>query len=136
MDEETQRALKELQLFIFQHNLESIRTGSREIGGWTEESDWDIVVLWKNNAPDVADAFQENWVYGGSGRFDDTSFRSYKAGKINLIQVYDPEEFRLWSLATSVALILKPRTKAERVALFDQVFTRNRRHHIAGSNWL
>lgn len=100
-------------------------TGSRVTkDGWTEESDWDYVIF----DPDMKlepELMKDGWELGGSGVVEVESFRcfsSLKKGNLNFILVNKEEDWKKWVIATNLLKMMNPKTKEERIKLFDTVF--------------
>jgi len=98
----------EMQLFAIIGWIKTqFATGSRVVGGYTEESDFDYVVPW-----DIASDFLVNIglqlppqdkceEYAGSKRFYSFKYRKEEEGpEINLIVVPDHHDFNAWKSAT------------------------------------
>lgn len=102
-------------------------TGSRVTqDGWTEHSDWDYVVYDPEGTLQAKlDKPDSHWVLGGSGNGElGSDFLSYKREDVNLILVNKDEYWKKYIIATNLLKLLNPKTKKERIALFDSVFGR------------
>jgi hypothetical protein len=99
-------------------------TGSRVTkDGWTEESDWDYVVYDPEGTLDKKIRHSIDWSTGESGNgVLGISLTSYKSGPINLILTSDDAVWKKYIIATNLLRLLNPKTKKERIALFDSVF--------------
>ena len=104
------------------------RTGSRAIGGYTEESDWDICVL----ATDIAfsmlelgDAIEDSFIFGGSvaHETDTESWKNFCYEDINLILVFDEKKYNRWHTAKEVTTALELWDKPYRIAMFNSLKT-------------
>ncbi len=100
-------------------------TGSRVTkSGWTNESDWDYVIF----DPDLkleGELLNGSWELGGSGVAEAESFRcfsSLKKGNLNFLLVNKEDQWKKWIIATNMLKMMDPKTKEERVKLFDTVF--------------
>jgi hypothetical protein len=100
-------------------------TGSKvTTDGWTSESDWDYVVY----DPDNTLYFKlsedkSGWSEGLSGNgMVGLDFTSWKQGHTNLILVNKDAIWKKWVIATNLLRIMNPKTKEERIKLFDNVF--------------
>jgi hypothetical protein len=104
----------EIQLIALIHWIEGqFATGSRVIGGYRDESDFDYVVEW-----DIANRFLQNLglclppkeqcsnlEYAGSKRFYSFKYRrDQKDPWINLIVVVDHDDFNAWRYATNALM--------------------------------
>ncbi len=100
-------------------------TGSRVTKyGWTNDSDWDYVIF----DPDLkleGELMKNGWELGGSGLAEAESFRcfsSLKKGNLNFLLVNKEDQWKKWIIATNMLKMMDPKTKEERVKLFDTVF--------------
>lgn len=100
-------------------------TGSRvTASGWTDQSDYDFVVL--DREKKLANFLNglTSWKRGGSG--NGSEFTSYKSTEydctVNLILVDSDKVFRKYCTATEIIKTLDTKTKEERIKIFDMVF--------------
>lgn len=101
-------------------------TGSRVTkSGWTEDSDWDYVIF----DPDMkleGELMKDGWELGGSGavaaELNDRMFSSLKKGQVNFILVCSEDQWKKWIIATNLLKMMDPKTKEERIGIFDTVF--------------
>ena len=109
--------LGELSEMVLQQDGRMFATGSRVIGGWTEESDWDYVVYVRDSYG-MQRVMQRSygWTHGGS----DVS-SSWKKGGVNAIFVFSDLEFLQWQAATMGAKALGLTARPERVAFFEAI---------------
>ena len=109
--------------------LEATLTGSRVIcDPPVLDTDLDVVLLVRSEAPRFADAVQEALEAAGysrtAGDYEDSSelgigFSTFRKGDVNLIVTASPELYRRWCVATSCAIALNLRSKPQRIALFQ-----------------
>lgn len=100
-------------------------TGSRvTTDGWTSESDWDYVVYDPDNTLYfILSEDKSGWSEGLSGNgMVGMDFTSWKQGDTNLILVNKDAIWKKWVIATNLLRIMNPKTKEERIKLFDNVF--------------
>jgi hypothetical protein len=101
-------------------------TGSRVTkDGWTDKSDWDYVVYDpdKNLADKLA---KERWELGYSGNgAPGIDFLSFKQNNVNLILVFQDSVWKKYIIATNLLRMMNPKTKKERIAIFDSVFEKD-----------
>jgi len=102
-------------------------TGSRVTkDGWTEASDWDYVVYDPENTLHNKLSKDSRWSIDGSGNgVLGVDFQSYKQGTTNLIVVCKDTIWKKYIIATNLLRMLNPKTKKERIAIFDSVFGNN-----------
>lgn len=104
--------------FCMRNDIWLRRTGSQLIEG-IEPNDLDYV------ADDPSGKLEEwlnttGWVRGGSER-EEEEFTSYKQGKYNVIICHTREYFTKYLMATELLVKLQPKTKQERIDIFDTV---------------
>ena len=99
-------------------------TGSRVTkDGWTSESDWDYVVYDPDNTLNIKLVEDSSWTLDGSGNgVIGIDFYSFKQGNVNLILTNKDSVWKKYIIATNLLRMLNPKTKKERIALFDSVF--------------
>jgi hypothetical protein len=102
-------------------------TGSRVTqDGWTESSDWDYVVYDPENTLHTKLVKDSSWTLGGSGNgVLGIDFYSFKQGNVNLIITNKDPVWKKYIIATNLLRMLNPKTKKERIAIFDSVFGNN-----------
>ena len=97
-------------------------TGSRVTkSGWTDDSDWDYVIF----DPDLkleGQLMKDGWELGGSGEGLERCFSSLKKGGVNFILVKSEDDWKKWVIATNLLKMMDPKTKEERIGIFDTVF--------------
>ncbi len=99
-------------------------TGSRVTTHFTDQSDHDYVIF-DPECKLEQELMKEGWELGGSGHFADLSgriFSSLKKGPVNFILVSKEDQWKKWIIATNLLKVLNPKTKEERIKLFDTVF--------------
>jgi hypothetical protein len=97
-------------------------TGSRVTkSGWTNESDWDYVIFDPGMKLE-SELMKDGWELGGSGEELDRCFSSLKKGQVNFILVKSEDIWKKWIIATNLIKAMDPKTKEERVGIFDTVF--------------
>lgn len=106
--------------------LEATLTGSRVIcDPPVLDTDLDVVLLVRSEAPRFADAVREDLEAAGYARTSadsselGTGFITFRKGDVNLIVTASPELYRRWCVATSCAIALNLRSKSQRIALFQ-----------------
>lgn len=104
--------------FCMRNDIWLRRTGSQLVEG-IEPNDLDYV------ADDPSGKLEEwlntsGWVRGGSER-EEEEFTSYKQGKYNVIICHTREYFTKYLMATELLVKLQPKTKQERIDIFDTV---------------
>lgn len=104
--------------FCMRNDIWLRRTGSQLVEG-IEPNDLDYV------ADDPNGILEEwlnitGWVRGGSER-EEEEFSSYKQGKYNVIICHTREYFTKYLMATELLVKLQPKTKQERIDIFDTV---------------
>jgi hypothetical protein len=102
-------------------------TGSRvTASGWTDQSDYDFVVLDREKKLAHFLNSLTSWEPGGSGNGEEfTSFKSTEYGvTLNLILVDSDDVFRKYCAATEIIKTLNTQTREERIKIFDMVFGR------------
>lgn len=128
MDDDDRRTLSLVLLMAFERGWPIVSTGSRVIGGATDESDYDYVVLIEGfgrriNEQIVSLGFvRTNDNTGNNPYGTRASVATYRSGSLNLIVTQSKTAFRAWVRATDVAQAISPETKEERVTIFDKVF--------------
>jgi hypothetical protein len=124
MNDEDRNTLRNLLLLAHEHNKEVVPTGSRVIGGATEDSDYDYVMRFGGpiyrNVESIG-FVQQGIVEGEYDRGD--TFVHYRCGNINLISAYGANDLNMWKKCTEVATAMKPRTKEERTTIFEAIRT-------------
>ena len=104
--------------FCMRNDIWLRRTGSQLIEG-IEPNDLDYV------ADDPSGKVEEwlntsGWIRGGSER-EEEEFTSYKQGQYNVIICHTREYFTKYLMATELLVKLQPKTKQERIDIFDTV---------------
>lgn len=104
--------------FCMRNDIWLRRTGSQLIEG-IKPNDLDYV------ADDPSGKLEEwlnttGWTRGGSER-EEEEFTSYKQGKYNVIICHTREYFTKYLMATELLVKLQPKTKQERIDIFDTV---------------
>lgn len=104
--------------FCMRNDIWLRRTGSQLVEG-IEPNDLDYV------ADDPNGILEEwlnttGWTRGGSER-DEEEFTSYKQGKYNVIICHTRGYFTKYLMATELLVKLQPKTKQERIDIFDTV---------------
>lgn len=104
--------------FCMRNDIWLRRTGSQLIEG-IEPNDLDYV------ADDPNGKLEEwlnttGWTRGGSER-EEEEFTSYKQGQYNVIICHTRECFTKYLMATELLVKLQPKTKQERIDIFDTV---------------
>lgn len=99
-------------------------TGSRVTkDGWSEESDWDYVVYDPEKKLLDKLTHAASWTMDGSGNGTaGVDFNSFKSGNTNLILVSKESVWKNYIIATNLIRAINPKTKKERVEIFDSVF--------------
>jgi hypothetical protein len=123
MEATDQTAMSRLLFYVLANGWQVIPTGSRAIGGWTPESDWDYVVCALSGTKMHLNDFlvAEGYEPGGSER-DGGAGYSWRRGNINVIVVTNSFYRDKWAKATEVARVMGVRTKNARVAVFGHIF--------------
>lgn len=127
-------------------------TGSRIIGGWTEASDWDLVVACPLDDPRVLDLkhqmyriieqkvkewrekasrnnpffipYPSDFQVGSKSREGVDYITTLRAGAVNIIIEHRGGDFLdRWRIATDMAIEAGALTKAERVRIFEECGT-------------
>jgi hypothetical protein len=107
-------------------------TGSRVTkSGWKPESDWDFVVLDKDETLQKRLRKDMRWIEDGSGN-KESIFSSFKQAfghsvalpptQINFILVKDKETFGKYKVASELIRVMDCKAKEERVKVFDTIF--------------
>lgn len=128
MSDADRQKLAYLLLLSWEKQLPLLATGSQVIGGATSDSDWDYVLLcerWNRSLADAIESigFQSQSNERGTDEYGNRmTFRTYRSGKLNLIICRQRNVFNDWNRATEVAKALRPRTKQQRIQIFDSVF--------------
>lgn len=129
MSDQDRSKLALLLLLSFEKQLPLLATGSRIIGGATNDSDWDYVLLCERGDRSISDAIESigferssteesyEGVYGNR-----MTYRTYRCGKLNLIVSRSRLAFNKWGQATELAKAVRPQTKQQRIQIFDAVF--------------
>ena len=103
------------------------RTGSRVIGGYTEESDWDICILATDaltfSMYELGAAIGDSFIFGGSvaHETDTESWKNVSTEDINLILVFDEKKYNRWHTAKQVTTVLELWDKPYRIAMFNRL---------------
>ena len=124
MVEADRETLARVLLFCFERSKAIFPTGSRVLGGASVNSDYDYVI----DASNIMDATRQYLVQLGftpadaEREYGDRGSKSFRCGNLNLIVCRGSKPFNNWSRATDVAKLLRPRTKAERILVFESVF--------------
>lgn len=103
-------------------------SGSRVTDHYTDHSDWDYVVYDKDGK--VASVLENyGFTFGGSER-PEAQFQSFRSGDTNIIVCSDKDYYNKYVLATEVMRAANPKTKEERIKIFDTIFgkTNNDQH--------
>lgn len=99
-------------------------TGSRVTTHFTDKSDYDYVIFDPDGKLEVS-LMYDGWELGGSGdkgELTGRAFSSLKKGGINFILVSQESQWKKWVVATNLLKAINPKTKEERIKLFDTVF--------------
>ncbi len=127
---EAPRVLEHYEEFLSTHKIPYCLTGSRVIGGYTSESDYDIVILDQSNgATHMVDRLSNltepglEYQLGGSeisGGFE--SWKTKTGGEtLNVIVCYDLYEYYGMVMSTNIAKGLQLTDKRHRVAMFEDI---------------
>lgn len=94
------------------------QTGSRVIGGATDESDYDYVFVY---SVDKSKALQQaGFVISPHEEYPGQRIKAcYRKGAINLIGVEDQTDYDKWLKATRLACMMDLKEKHQRVTLFQ-----------------
>lgn len=129
MNDSDRQKLAYLLLLSWEKQLPLLATGSRVIGGATIDSDWDYVLLCEHWNRSLADAIESmgfaqtnNDDHSGDVYGNRMTYKTYRYGKLNLIVCRHRSVFDNWNRATEIAKALRPRTKEQRIQIFDSVF--------------
>lgn len=117
-----QEDLKDVLKFCVDNDIWIRRTGSQLIEDVVPE-DRDFV------AEDIDGKLvpyleQNGYWLGGSSR-PEAQFMSWKKGEVNIIVCHDREYFRKYLMATELLKKMQPKTKQERINIFDTIFGTN-----------
>lgn len=104
--------------FCMRNDIWLRRTGSQLIEG-IEPNDLDYVADDPNSKLEEW-LNKQGWQRGGSER-EEEEFTSYKQGKYNVIICHTREYFTKYLMATELLVKLQPKTKQERIDIFDTV---------------
>jgi Nucleotidyltransferase domain len=119
--------LQEVALELVMAGKHIYATGSRVTSNYTKDSDYDIVVLddedWSTHNKYSE---EDRWYTGESGN-QYSEFMSLKktmvnTDTINLIFVRTKDTFQNYVMATDLIRKVNPKTKKERIELFDLIF--------------
>jgi hypothetical protein len=105
---------------------EGYPTGSRVIGGVTDKSDWDYVVL-ADNVMQICEAMndvQVDVLKGVTNPEYACAFASFRFDEMNLIIVKGDEDLLAWRYATETCMQWQPEGKKARVSLFGDCLRR------------
>lgn len=145
MTEQERQVLRDLVFYCFERDIPVFKTGSRVIGGWTEESDWDYVIGGHKCGYD----FEEDldMFHQLTDLISDLGFTSvaerivstganletyggvpeplrnhiYRQGDLNIMVAQTQSEYNKWVEATWLTKKINPPTKAQRIAIFEAV---------------
>lgn len=121
---------KDVLFELTEKGYQFFKTGSRVTTHFTKSSDWDYVVYDPTCDLEKGLETSSHWVRGGSNRLE-SPFDSFKTHGINgtvtnLILVQFKEDYKKWIMATEVVKKTNPKTKEERIKMFDLIFQPNK----------
>lgn len=118
----TAELIDKVSRFCLDNDLWIKRTGSQLIEG-IEPNDYDFVVEDTENI--MRDWLIRNDYQIGGSDTPESEFTSWKNGKVNIIVCNSRPYYQKYLMATELLKQLQPKTKEERVDIFDTVMGRN-----------
>lgn len=108
--------------FCIYNDLWIRRTGSQLVDG-IEPNDYDFVV--EDTECVMKEWLERNGFHTGGSVLPESEFTSWKNGPVNVIVCNSRPFFKKYLMATELLKQLQPKTKQERIDIFDTVMGRN-----------